>query len=34
MIMLNTRVRPAVSGDAAQMTRLLHPIIDAGGTTA
>jgi L-amino acid N-acyltransferase YncA len=34
MIMLNTRVRPAVSGDAAQMTRLLNTIIDAGGTTA
>jgi len=34
MIMLNTRVRPAVAGDAPQMTILLNEIIAAGGTTA
>ncbi len=34
MIMLNTRVRPAVLGDALQMTKLLNAIIAAGGTTA
>ena len=34
MIMLNTRVRPAVNGDAAQMVTLLNTIIAAGGTTA
>lgn len=34
MIMLNTRVRPAVTGDAPQMVTLLNSIIAAGGTTA
>ena len=34
MIMLNTRVRPAVGGDAPQMVALLNAIIEAGGTTA
>tara|TARA_R110002167_G_scaffold359939_1_gene577067 strand:+ start:90564 stop:91055 length:492 start_codon:yes stop_codon:yes gene_type:complete len=34
MIMLNTRVRPAVNGDAAQMVTLLNAIIAVGGTTA
>ncbi len=34
MIMLNTRVRPAVAGDAPQMTTLINEIIAAGGTTA
>lgn len=34
MIMMNTRVRPAVAGDAPQMTLLLNAIIAAGGTTA
>lgn len=34
MIMLNTRVRPAVLGDAPQMVTLLNAIIAAGGTTA
>ena len=34
MIMLNTRVRPAVNGDAAQMVTLLNAIITVGGTTA
>tara|TARA_R110002051_G_scaffold38640_4_gene81992 strand:+ start:13455 stop:13916 length:462 start_codon:yes stop_codon:yes gene_type:complete len=33
MIMLNTRVRPAVNGDAAQMVTLLNTIIAAGNTT-
>lgn len=32
--MINTRVRPAVAGDAAQMVKLLNAIIAAGGTTA
>lgn len=32
--MINTRVRPAVTGDATQMVALLNPIIKAGGTTA
>ena len=32
--MINTRVRPAVSGDAPQMVTLLNAIITAGGTTA
>ena len=34
MIMLNTRVRPAVAGDAPQMTKLINQIIEVGGTTA
>ena len=34
MIMINTRVRPAVAGDAAQMVKLLNDVIAAGGTTA
>uniref|UniRef100_UPI004047154B hypothetical protein n=1 Tax=Yoonia sp. TaxID=2212373 RepID=UPI004047154B len=34
MIMLNTRARPAVNGDAAQMVTLLNAIIAVGGTTA
>lgn len=34
MIMLNTRVRPAVKGDAPQMVALLNSVIEAGGTTA
>jgi L-amino acid N-acyltransferase YncA len=32
--MINTRVRPAVAGDAPQMVKLLNDIIAAGGTTA
>lgn len=32
--MINTRIRPAVSGDAPQMVTLLNAIIAAGGTTA
>ena len=34
MITINTRVRPAVSADAAQMVKLLNAVIAAGGTTA
>ena len=34
MNMLNTRVRPAVPGDAPQMVTLLNSVITAGGTTA
>lgn len=34
MITFNTRVRPAVRGDAFQMTKLLNEIIVEGGTTA
>lgn len=34
MIMLNTRVRAAVKGDAPQMVTLLNAVILAGGTTA
>lgn len=34
MNMINTRVRPAVAGDAPQMVTLLNAIIAAGGTTA
>lgn len=34
MNMLNTRVRPAVNGDAPQMVTLLNAVIAAGGTTA
>lgn len=32
--MINTRIRPAVSGDALQMAILLNCVIAAGGTTA
>lgn len=31
---MNTRIRPAISGDAPQMAKLLNTIIAAGGTTA
>ncbi len=34
MTILNTRVRPAVNGDASQMVTLLNAIITAGETTA
>lgn len=34
MITINTRVRPAVLGDALQMTKLLNAVIAQGGTTA
>ena len=32
--MINTRVRPAVSGDVSQMVLLLNPIIELGGSSA
>jgi len=34
MITINTRVRPAVSADATQMSKLINAVIAAGGTTA
>ncbi len=32
--MINTRIRPAVSGDAVQMVALINPLIAAGDNTA